>query len=124
MRFKGVLAKVNRVFRRSKEYIIKARRTTYGQGVYKFWEASYIQGEFNFKEDLYLDKEFHGCLAIRLEGVGCPKEYIMARRTTYGKGVSKFREASYIQGEFNCKEDRELSNKARRCQVSQGVYNS
>ena len=46
----------------------------------------------------------------------------MARRTTYGQGVSKFREASYIQGEFNCKEDRELSNKARRRQLPQGVY--
>ena len=77
---------------------------------------------------LIADGAVQGCLAIRLEGVRCPKEYIIARRPTYGQGVSKFREASYIQGEFNCKEDlyldRELSNKARRCQVSQGVYNS
>ena len=33
-----------------------------------------------------------GSLAIRLEGVRCPKEYIIARRATYGEGVSKFKQ--------------------------------
>ena len=56
-----------------------------------------FQNSTSYLEIYSIDGAVQGCLAIRLEGVRCPKEYMIARMTTYGKEASKFREASYVQ---------------------------